>query len=311
MVAPVKKLTAANRFDTCSVNVMAPFLLVQGMLKELEAASGAVVNIGSIHARQTKAGFSAYATSKAALVGLTRSLAVELGGRVRVNAVCPAAVATPMLSAGFAGDQKKLAALADCHPNRSIGTPEDVAAYVLILASGASPYVTGVILNLDGGVSSKLFEPSVSDDNPYSESLFHTLKYTPAYPGKPFESLEAARRWVHAFVQWYNHAHRHSAIRFVTPHQRHSGQEHELLARRATVYEAARQRHPERWSGKTRNWNPVAEVWLNPPKEHQPDKKQDLKVACSIDATTLLTNSVTRVDKYQNWANFWILLQIT
>jgi len=53
----------------------------------------------------------------------------------------------------------------------------------------------------------------VSDGNPYSESLFRTLKYTPAYPSKPFESLEAARQWVHRFVQWYNHEHRHSAIR--------------------------------------------------------------------------------------------------
>jgi NAD(P)-dependent dehydrogenase (short-subunit alcohol dehydrogenase family) len=159
VVAPVEKLTAADWTRVSGVNVMAPFLLVQGLLKELEAASGAVVNIGSIHATQTKAGFAAYATSKAALTGLTRTLAVELGGRVRVNAVCPAAVATPMLEAGFAGDKKKLAALADCHPSRSIGTPGDVAAFVLMLASGVSPYVTGAILNLDGGVSSRLHDP--------------------------------------------------------------------------------------------------------------------------------------------------------
>jgi NAD(P)-dependent dehydrogenase (short-subunit alcohol dehydrogenase family) len=159
VVAPVEKLAAADWAATCNVNAIAPFLLVQGLLKELTATAGAVVNIGSIHATQTKAGFAAYATSKAALVGLTRALAVELGGRVRVNAVCPAAVDTPMLRAGFKGSRKKLAVLADCHPSGTIGTPGDVAAFVLALASEASPYVTGAILNLDGGISSRLHDP--------------------------------------------------------------------------------------------------------------------------------------------------------
>jgi transposase InsO family protein len=129
------------------------------------------------------------------------------------------------------------------------------------------------------GVVPSFSRPSVSDDNPYSESLFRTLKYTPAYPSTPFESLEAARRWVHRFVQWYNNEHRHSAIRYVTPNQRHDGTEHGLLKRRESVYEAARRRNPARWSGKTRNWNPVTEVWLNPPKEHQADKEQNFKAA--------------------------------
>lgn len=119
------------------------------------------------------------------------------------------------------------------------------------------------------GVVPSFSRPSVSDDNPYSESLFRTLKYAPAYPTTAFESLEAARAWVHRFVQWYNNQHRHSAIRYVTPNQRHNGQEHALLKQREEVYEAAKKRHPERWSGTTRNWQPVAEVWLNPPKENQ------------------------------------------
>jgi putative transposase len=129
------------------------------------------------------------------------------------------------------------------------------------------------------GVVPSFSRPSVSDDNPYSESLFRTLKYTPAYPSKPFESIEAARWWVHRFVQWYNNEHRHSAVRYVTPNQRHDGTEHGLLQRRETVYEAARQRNPARWSGKARNWNPVTEVWLNPPKENQADKEQNSKAA--------------------------------
>lgn len=129
------------------------------------------------------------------------------------------------------------------------------------------------------GVVPSFSRPSVSDDNPYSESLFRTLKYTPTYPGEPFESIEAARQWVHGFVQWYNNEHRHSAIRYVTPSQRHRGEDQALLAQRDLVYETARKRHPERWSGNTRNWNPVTEVWLNPPKENHTQKQQDLKAA--------------------------------
>jgi len=129
------------------------------------------------------------------------------------------------------------------------------------------------------GVVPSFSRPSVSDDNPYSESLFRTLKYCPAFPNQPFASLEDARRWVHAFVQWYNHEHRHSAIRFVTPDQRHTGEENQLLDHRGTVYQAARQRNPKRWSGPTRNWNPVTEVWLNPPKQSQPENRPNSKAA--------------------------------
>ena len=160
VVAPIETLTASDWQDTYNVNVTAPFLLVQGLLKELERSHGMVINIGSVHAQLTKPQFAAYATSKAALVGLTRSLAVELGGRVRVNAVCPAAVSTPMLVAGFEGDEEGLAKLASYHPSRCIGTPEDVAAVVLALASSLSYYVSGTIINLDGGISSRLFDPA-------------------------------------------------------------------------------------------------------------------------------------------------------
>jgi putative transposase len=114
------------------------------------------------------------------------------------------------------------------------------------------------------GVIPSFSRPSVSNDNPYSESLFGTMKYTPAFPSKPFKSLEAARAWVHTFVRWYNQEHHHSGIQFVTPSERHSGAEHAILAKRKAVYEVARALHPERWSGDTRNWSPVGEVWLNP-----------------------------------------------
>lgn len=116
------------------------------------------------------------------------------------------------------------------------------------------------------GIVPSFSRPAVSNDNPYSEALFRTLKYRPQYPDKPFASLQAARAWMTGFVHWYNTTHRHSAIRFVTPEQRHRGEDKTLLAQRHAVYEAARARHPQRWSGKTRNWNPVETVYLNPEK---------------------------------------------
>lgn len=117
------------------------------------------------------------------------------------------------------------------------------------------------------GVMPSFSRPSVSDDNPYSESLFRTLKYTPAYPGKPFVDIDTARAWVQRFVHWYNEEHCHSSIRFVTPAQRHAGRDVSILAARSAVYEAAKQSNPERWRGRaTRNWEPVGTVWLNPEK---------------------------------------------
>jgi len=116
------------------------------------------------------------------------------------------------------------------------------------------------------GVSASFSRPHVSDDNPYSKALFRTLKYRPGYPDKPFASLNAARNWVTAFVAWYNDVHLHSAIRFVTPSDRHAGRDKEKLAKRHAVYTAAKAKSPLRWSGKTRNWQQPHVVWLNPPK---------------------------------------------
>jgi len=129
------------------------------------------------------------------------------------------------------------------------------------------------------GVVPSFSRPSVSDDNPYSEALFRTLKYTPAWPPKRFESLNAAREWVKEFVHWYNHVHRHSALKFVTPAQRHEGLDADILARREQVYDLARKQHPERWSGKVRNWQRVEEVWLNPPAEVQDNQTTSRKAA--------------------------------
>jgi putative transposase len=144
--------------------------------------------------------------------------------------------------------------------------------------SGVDP--TGLVLHSDNGkpmrgktmiatlhwlgIVPSFSRPHVCNDNPYSEALFRTLKHAPAYPRLPFASPDAARQWVTRFVRWYNTEHRHSAIRYVTPDQRHAGADVAILARRRVLYEHARRRTPERWSGEIRNWAPVATVVLNP-----------------------------------------------
>jgi len=117
------------------------------------------------------------------------------------------------------------------------------------------------------GIVASFSRPRVSDDNPFSEALFRTLKYRPWYPERPFQSLDEARAWVCAFVNWYNGEHLHSAIGFVTPNDRHAGRDVEILAKRHELYEQARLMRPERWSGATRNWNRVEVVKLNPDAE--------------------------------------------
>ena len=102
---------------------------------------------------------------------------------------------------------------------------------------------------------------------PFSEALFKTLKYWPRWPRKGFATIEIARKWVEQFINWYSHEHRHSGIQFVTPAQRHLGHDKDLLVRRRAVYQMARNAHPERWSGKTRNWKWIDQVHLNPDRD--------------------------------------------
>ena len=116
------------------------------------------------------------------------------------------------------------------------------------------------------GVMPSFSRPSVSNDNPYSEALFKTLKYHPGFPDKPFASLQEAREWVAGFQHWYNDVHRHSALKFITPGQRHRGEDIAILKQRSSLYEATKTQHPERWSGPTRNWEHKGVVFLNPNK---------------------------------------------
>jgi len=119
------------------------------------------------------------------------------------------------------------------------------------------------------GVVPSFSRPSVSNDNPYSESLFRTLKYRPEYPEKPFTNLQTARDWVLGFVDWYNNKHLHSSIKFVTPAQRHRAEDINILAKREAIYRRAKSEKPNRWSGEVRNREPVKEVYLNPEMQHR------------------------------------------
>jgi putative transposase len=117
------------------------------------------------------------------------------------------------------------------------------------------------------GVIPSFSRPSVSDDNPFSESLFKTLKYRPSFPDGAFAGLAEANEWVRRFVAWYNTEHLHSGIRFVTPRSRHDGNDEQILKSRSEVYSQARLLNPKRWSGKTRDWSKIEEVCLNPKRQ--------------------------------------------
>lgn len=142
---------------------------------------------------------------------------------------------------------------------------------LVLHADNGSPFKGVTLLEKlrDLKIETSFSRPRVSNDNAYSEALFRTCKYVPNFPVNGFADLTVAQQWVHRFVQWYNHAHRHSAIRFVTPAQRHSGEDTALLAQRAALYQVARDARPGRWSGETRNWERPTVVSLNPVREEE------------------------------------------
>lgn len=142
--------------ETFRVNLTGPMLLSQLFLGKLEQTHGCIINIGSIHHQLTKPNFVSYATSKSALIGLTKSMAVDLQGKVRVNSISPAAIETDMLRAGFDNDESAIDELRKIHPVQRIGYPSDVAKMALFLASDKSGFINGANLSLDGGISSVL-----------------------------------------------------------------------------------------------------------------------------------------------------------
>ncbi len=155
----VEDLSSDDWQETINTNLLAPFFLSQLFLKDLEESAGSIVNISSIHEKLTKKRFVAYATSKSALSGLTRAMAVDLGPRVRVNGICPAAISTPMLEAGFVENPQLLEVLKQAHPSESIGLPDDVAKLAFWLVNEAPVFLTGALIGLDGGISARLHDP--------------------------------------------------------------------------------------------------------------------------------------------------------
>lgn len=117
----------------------------------------------------------------------------------------------------------------------------------------------------DLGVVKSHSRPHVSNDNPYSEAQFKTLKYQGSYPAR-FGSLDAARRWMRSFVAWYNHAHHHTGLALMTPAQVHGGAVAQIHTARQTVLDAAYVSHPDRFvRGLPSAGRPPSEVWINQP----------------------------------------------
>jgi putative transposase len=158
------------------------------------------------------------------------------------------------------------------HLVRRTALAEGIAAMitkpVLHGDNGSTLKATTVLAMLNWlGVKPSYSRPRVSDDNAYAEALFRTAKYRPEFPARGFADLDAARTWAAGFVRWYNVEHRHSGIRYVSPEQRHAGDDHAILAARHALYTEARKRNPARWSGNTRNWAPIGTVTLNPERD--------------------------------------------
>lgn len=144
---------------TLDTNVVAPFALSKMLLSHLESNKGTILNIGSIHSKLTKPEFISYATSKTALLGLTQSLAVDCGNRVRVNVIQPAATATEMLISGFKDNPEALEMLKHYHPTGSIAEPLEIAKAVAFLIRDDLPFANACVLDINGGIGSRLHDP--------------------------------------------------------------------------------------------------------------------------------------------------------
>jgi hypothetical protein len=158
------------------------------------------------------------------------------------------------------------------HLVRRTALAEGIAALsakpVLHGDNGSTLKATTVLAMLNWlGVKPSYSRPRVSDDNAYAKSLFRTANYRPEFPAKGFADLHQARTWAADFVRWYNVDHRHSAIRYLSPTQRHTGEDHPIVAARHALYLRARELNPARWSGATRNWAPISVVTLNPERQ--------------------------------------------
>jgi len=144
---------------TLDINLTAPFLLSKLFFQQLKNTRGSIINIGSIHAKQTKPKFIAYAASKAALRGLTQAMAIDFGEHVRVNIIQPAAISTEMLIDGFKNNPEGLKQLESYHPSGFIGAPEDIAKFAFILSKDESRFINGASVDIDGAIGVRLHDP--------------------------------------------------------------------------------------------------------------------------------------------------------
>lgn len=160
ILGSIDTITLTDWDRTLRVNVTAPFRLAQALLVDLRAGNGVIINIGSVHAQATKREFVAYAMSKAAIHGLTRAMAVDLGSSPRVICVAPAAVATPMLCEGFEGKPEAFDALSAAHPAGRIAPPSEIAQAILAVSQESFQFATGTTIWLDGGILSRLHDPA-------------------------------------------------------------------------------------------------------------------------------------------------------
>ena len=179
--------------------------------------------------------------------------------------------------------QKELTIHAESLIKKAVFKHSALNAPLVLHSDNGSPMKAQSLQNLltKLGIMKSYSRPRVSNDNPYSESLFKTLKYVKDFPTKGFASIEEARKWVHSFVSLYNNDFQHSGIKYVTPYQRHYGLDIEILENRKVVYEEARARKPERWTGDTRDWSWIDKVTLNPTDdcefvENFPKKRRQL-----------------------------------
>lgn len=160
VIKPLADIEWIDWEASLAVNTVAPFFLVQGLVDELKASSGHVVNVSSIHGKLTKSNFTCYAASKAALSKLTESLALELSQLgISINAVAPAAISTEMLNAGFDKNPEKLQVLKDYHPSKSIGSPEQLAKFIKSISEQEGGFLTGSVVDFSGGISGRLHDP--------------------------------------------------------------------------------------------------------------------------------------------------------
>jgi transposase InsO family protein len=167
---------------------------------------------------------------------------------------------------GFRVEQREDSELSKELLTKAIAAQSAAPGKLVIHADNGGPMKAATLLSTLQrlGVVTSFSRPHVSDDNPYSEALFGTMKGRPGFPRRPFTSLDDATAWVERFVRWYNFEHLHSGIRFVTPESRHERRDVAILAKRAQVYAAAKAANPRRWTGTTRNWTPIGDVVLNP-----------------------------------------------